>query len=176
MENIDNHWLRGDYRDESLFQIISGLVNSINSLKKRTEENGWYDGLWFLEDSEPIFGLAFIAFQNYINGTIKDFYDTTDGKIAYYKLEPNLGNFQKSSIELIIGLANYIKHKEDEKLHNGTKIILDCFGLNNFDEIDKSPIFGGLDLLDDDWDLFKVLGIVKEWRKRLFENYIENFS
>ena len=174
MENANSHWLRGDYRAESLFQIVSGLVNSINTLKARTEEKGWYDGLWLLEDSEPIFGLAFIAFQNYINGTIKDFYETTDNKIVYYKLEPNLVNFQKSSIELIIGLANYIKHKEDPKLHNGTKEILDCFGLNNSDQIDESPIFGGLDILDGNWDLFNVLNIVKEWREKLFENYIKH--
>ena len=176
MDIIEHHWLRGDYRAESLSQIISGLENSINSLKLRTEANDSYDALWFLEDSEPIYGLAFIAFQNYINGTIKDFYETTDEKITYYKLQPNLGDFQKSNIELIIGLANYIKHKEDEKLHNGTKVILGCFGLNNFDEIDRSPIFKGVDLLNNEWKLFEVLKIVMEWRELLFKNYIEQFS
>lgn len=174
MENTNYHWLKVDYRAESLFQIISGLVNSINKLKERQEEGGWYDGLWLLEDTEPIFGLAFIAFQNYINGTIKDFYNTTDNKVVFYKIEPNLNGFEKSSIELIIGLANYIKHKEDSKLLNGTKNILDCFGLNNSDEITESPIFNGLDLLDSNWDLFNVLEIVKSWREKLFENYIKS--
>lgn len=174
MENTNYNLLKADYRAESLFQIISGLVNSINMLKERQEEGGWYDGLWLLEDTEPIFGLAFIAFQNYINGTIKDFFETTDNKTVYYKIEPNLGGFQKSSIELIIGLANYIKHKEDLKLHNGTKNILDCFDLNNSDEITESPIFNGLDLLDSNWDLFNILNIVKGWREKLFQYYIKS--
>ena len=56
MEVVEHHWLRVDYRAESLSQIISGLETSINSLKLRTEINGWYDALWFLEDSEPIYG------------------------------------------------------------------------------------------------------------------------
>lgn len=175
MENTNSHWLTGDYRIEGLYHIISGLVNSIDSLKIRTEENEWCDRLCFLEDSEPVFGLAFIAFQNYINSTIKDFYGTTDYKTGYYRLDSNLGDFQKSRIELIVGLANYSKYKENQELHSEIKIILDCFGLNSFDTIDQSPIFKGINLLDKDWDLFAVLNIVKGWRKILLEDYIENF-
>jgi hypothetical protein len=72
-ENQKTSFLRNDFRIGSLNEIIEGLQNSINSLKKRTQEESWYDGIWFLEEAEPIYGLAFIAFQNYINGSIKDF-------------------------------------------------------------------------------------------------------
>lgn len=165
------HWCKVDYRVDSLYQIIMGLENSIVSLKQRVDEYG-YNVIDFDENSEPIYGLAFIAFQNYINGSIKDLYETTSSKTTYYKIDSNLMNFHKSSIELIIGLANFIKHKDDDELRKGTKDILDCFDLKYVDnDIINSPIFEGLSLLNKDWDLFEILKIVTNWRKKLFENY-----
>lgn len=136
-------------------------------------ENSWYDGLWFREYSELIYGLAFISFQNYINGTIKDLIDSTSEKTKYYKLEPNIKNYEKSYIELIIGLANYIKHKEDEgSLHKGTSEILKSFGLDTSKEadiIDSSPIFEGLTILTENWSLIEIVSNVIIWRSNLFK-------
>jgi hypothetical protein len=167
------HFLRTDYRVQSLFQIITGLDNSINFLKKNIQDNLWYDGDWFRQDAEPIYGLAFIALQNYINSSIKDFSGNTSDKIKYYKTEPDLDDFNKTSIELIIGLANYSKHKDDDgNLHSGTKEILECFGLNvdKDSELDESPILNGLNILSDKWDLFVVLKTVTTWRENLWLN------
>lgn len=170
VKDINSHWLQNDFRYESLNQIISGLNNSICSLKDRMKEVNWYDGLWFLEETETIYGLAFIAFQNYINGSVKDFSEDTKQKEKYYKLESKFKDFEKSSIELIIGLANYSKHKDDELLHKGTIEILTSFKLNfGIDvEIEQSPIFRGLTILDEQWDLFKIVKIVKDWRENLW--------
>ncbi|RZK47843.1 MAG: hypothetical protein EOO99_12135 [Pedobacter sp.] len=164
------HYLEVDYRRESLCQIILGLEKSIGYLKSKLELKGWYDGLWFLEESEPIYGLAFIAFQNYVNGSIKDFYDTTKNKISFYKLGTAPENFSKSYIELIIVLANFIKHKDDG-LNEMTKQILEAFNFTEYDEIDKSPIFGGLDLLDEKWNLVNIMRQVFIWRQELLEGY-----
>ena len=82
-----------------------------------------------MEESEPIYGLAFIAFQNYINGSINDFADSLKEKESYYKLELNSVEGNRSKIELIIGLANYAKHKDEGTPHKGTKDILDYFKL-----------------------------------------------
>lgn len=79
-EEKKTHWLRIDYRIESLNQIISGLDRSIESLNKKMKNIEWYDGIWFKEDSESIYGLAFLAFQNYINNSIKDFSGSTANK------------------------------------------------------------------------------------------------
>lgn len=125
------HYLRHDFRVESLKYTISGLDRSINSLKKQRNEISWYDGIFFLEDSESIYGLAFIAFQNYINACIKDFSNSTRDKIQYYQLESSFKEFNRSSIELVIALANYSKHKDDDgDLHKGTMEILTDFGLS----------------------------------------------
>ena len=55
---------------------IKGLSETIEILYNQVNEIDWYDGDWFMEESEPIYGLTFIAFQNYINGSIKDFADS----------------------------------------------------------------------------------------------------
>lgn len=169
-EIFKTHYLRNDHRAVSLNMTIKGLTETIEILKKQINEVHWYDGDWFLEESEPVFGLAFIAFQNYINGSIKDFSESLKEKEAYYKLERNPNNNTKSKIELIIGLANYIKHKEEGVPHKGTKAILDYFNLDyeNVTSLDNSPVFQGLTLLNEDWDLFKIEDYITEWREFLW--------
>lgn len=162
-----------DYRASSLRQTISGLDSSIKFLVEKQKEYNWYDGIWFLEDSEPIYGLAFIAFQNYINGCIHDFYMNLDNKTELYQLNPRFESFKKSRIELIIGLANFFKHKDEPKLHKGTQDVLDCFNLKKLDDINESPIFGGLDLLSKDWNLFDILEDVENWREALVEKFYQ---
>ena len=168
MNERKTHWRKFDFRKDSLTHIIIGLNNSINSLKDFQSENKWYDGLFFREDTEQIYGLAFIAFQNYINGSISDLYNDLSNKNHYYNLNGNFEIYSKSSIELIIGLANYIKHKEEKKLYQGTTDILDSFGLLVNQKIEQSPVFEGLTLLNDSWDLMEVLKMVLEWREKLF--------
>ena len=165
------HYLRFDYRVESLNQIITGLNASIESLQKKMEDENWYDGSWFLEEAEPVYGLAFIALQNYITVSIKDFSNNTHDKVKYYKKEPNIDGFEKSSIELIIGLANYFKHKDDKTLHNHTKLVLESFNLNYSNEtfIDETPIFKGLTILNDKWNLFNISKVVINWREKLWD-------
>lgn len=125
MKHTNFNILQADYNAESLKHIINGLNNSIKTIQELYS----FDGFWLLEKSEPVFGMAFIAFQNYINTSIKDLFDTTENKISFYKIGPRLNRFERSNIELIIGLANYIKHKDEGKLHSGTKNILNTFNL-----------------------------------------------
>jgi hypothetical protein len=94
-----------DDRIVSLNLIITGLENSIQTIVQKNKENDWYDGFWMREESEPIYGLAFIAFQNYINGSINDLFGKLDNKVQYYKLDKKLKDFERTQIELIIGLA-----------------------------------------------------------------------
>jgi hypothetical protein len=169
------HYLKVDYREVSLEMIINGLNDAIDTLKNQIDEIHWYDGDWFMEESEPIYGLAFIAFQNYINGSIKDFKGDLESKQELYKIENKESKYSKSKIELIIGLANYSKHKDEGIPHRGTKEVLDCFGLNykNVTYLDNSPIFQGLSILDENWDLVKIKAIAIEWRKLLWNQEIK---
>ncbi len=168
--------LRADHRVVSLDMILKGLTETIDILKYQIDEIDWYDADWFMEECEPIYGLAFIAFQNYINGSIKDFTDSLEEKKKYYKFEHNPNANSRTKIELIIGLANYIKHKEEGLPHTGTKEILEYFNLNydNVIHLDNSPIFQGLTILNEEWDLFKIKEIVTEWREFLWLHETES--
>ena len=79
------NYKRMDFRIEVLRLTITGLENSILVLKTKYNEIDWYDGLWLLEESEPIFGLAFIAIQNYINSSIYDRFDSLEKQYLIYK-------------------------------------------------------------------------------------------
>lgn len=171
MEQITKtHYLRIDHRAVSLDMTIKGLTETISVLRNQINEIHWYDGDWFMEESEPIYGLAFIAMQNYINGSIKDFDDSLKEKKSFYKIEHNPTINKKSRIELIISLANYAKHKEEGTPHRRTKETLDHFSLNyeNVTYLDNSPIFQGLELLSKDWNLFEIKNYVTEWREFLW--------
>jgi hypothetical protein len=72
---------------------------------------------------------------------------------------------------LIIGLANYSKHKDDNRdLHSGTKEILESFGLttNCESKLDNSPILSGLRILSNKFELHEVVKIVTNWRENLW--------
>jgi len=166
------HYLRIDHRAVSLDMTIKGLTETISVLRNQINEIHWYDKDWFMEESEHIYGLAFIAMQNYINGSIKDFAGSLKKKESFYKLEHNPNINERTRIELIIGLANYAKHKDEGTPHRGTKETLDYFMLNykNVTYLDNSPIFQGLSLLSTDWDLFEIKNYVTKWREFIWSS------
>lgn len=178
MENeAKTNWRSIDHRIDGLRLIIDGLTKAIKVSADRMELNGWYDAIWFREDTEPIYGLAFIAFQNYINGSIKDRYNTLSIKHQVYQSATIIPTFDRSFIELVIALANYIKHKEEAPLHKGTREILIAFRLNVSDDVDitESPIFEGIDLLSSKWCLSEIMTMIESWRKSLWQaNEITN--
>ena len=168
MEKL-THWRRHDFRVNSLHMIVDGLDKAIKELEKNVEEIHWYDGDWLMEETEPIYGLALIAFQNYIIGSIADLEGTTKTKHNYYKKDKIVEGYYYTNIELIVTLANFAKHK-DEKIHTGTAEILDAFNLNHKKAIylDEAVIFPGLTLLNKDWNLFQIKKYVIDWRESLW--------
>lgn len=168
------HWRRCDYRIESLSLTIKGLEKSILELDKKLEEIEWYDGIWFLEEVEPIIGLSLIALQNYINSSIYDRFETLQNQHKKYKLGKLVNETERTEIELIIGLANYFKHRDDENdLRKGTsRVLLDCgLKINKDTDITESPIIKGLELLTEKWGLSDLIIIAEYWRENL---WIEN--
>ncbi|WP_428330325.1 hypothetical protein [Mucilaginibacter sp.] len=162
-------WRRHDYRFKSLFMIIDGLSKSISELEKNVADIHWYDGDWLMEETETIYGLAFIAMQNYINGSISDIDGTTKNKNIFYKKDNPIEDYTGTTIELITALANYTKHKDEGVPHSGTLSILESFNLR-YDVIylDEAAVFQGLTILNKDYDLFKIMDYVVKWRESLW--------
>jgi uncharacterized protein YjiS (DUF1127 family) len=174
------HYLRNDHRIDSLKLIILGLENSISELNKKYEEDPLFWENFYSEELEPIVGLAFIALQNYINSSIFDLFETVNDKHKRYKQDKELNTTRRTRIELIIGLANYFKHRDNNRdLDAGTSKILSDIGINYNDSIENyySPIFIGLESLSANKRLSELIDVVKEWRENLWlieENaYIE---
>lgn len=63
---------------------------------KKNKKECWYIALWSLEESESIYGLAFITFQ-YI-GSINYLYDiTTSVKVNLYSIIADFKNYKKNT-------------------------------------------------------------------------------
>lgn len=174
MTNVNEH----DFRANSLDKTISALYDTILEMREFHKDNSWYDGVFLLEDTEHIFGLALIAFQNYINATIKDL-TTIGGKTLqqkYYAYGVKFAETDYTAIQLIISLANYIKHKEDDnsEFHYKTKFVLEAFGFNTDKncDINDSAIFDGLALMDEYSNLKKIQTIVQDWRENIAKDII----
>lgn len=165
------HWKKVDYRLESLIYTINGLENAITELKKKLITIDYYDSGWYQEEVEPIIGLAFVSLQNYINSSIYDRFASLDKQYEKYKLGNLINNSGRTDIDLIIGLANYFKHRDDHRdLHISTQRILTDFSLNHSKEnnIDNSPLLIGLEYLSKDEDLISLIQLVKKWREKIW--------
>lgn len=166
-----NHWKRFDSRIEILQMTILGLEKLNLELRKKIDTINWYDGLWLLEESEPICGLAFIAFQNYINSSVFDRFESLEKQYLKYKIGDVIKGTGRTDIELIISIANYFKHRDHpNNLTGETSKILNDFNLQFDKDVDvtSSPIFKGLEILSEDWDLQVVVKAVERWREKLW--------
>lgn len=167
------HYLRHDYRKEILELIVAGFEVSVKELHKRMDQIEWYDGGWFVEEIEPILGLTYIAYQNYINSSIYDKFENLDNKLTLYKNGSKLINRKRTEIELIIAVANYYKHRDDSgTLHKGISNVLKDLELEyiNIIEPEKLPVIKGIDLLSDSWNLKDITKKVTDWRESLWAN------
>lgn len=167
--NVD--YKRYDFRLESLTLTINSLEKSILELSEKINEIDWYDGLWFLEEAEPIIGLTFIALQNYINSSIYDRFETLDKQYEKYKFGKFIEISNRTDVELIVGIANYFKHRDDHKeLRDSTANILrDCnLKFDKETDITNSPIFKGLEYYTETWNLTELIKVVTDWREKLW--------
>lgn len=168
-----DHYLRHDYRIGPVKTIILALEGTISDYKSFALEVG-FDGITLLEDTEPILGIAFVTLQNYINSSIYDLDGNLARKEVLYKVGKGITSSKKTQIELIIGLANYFKHRDDNRsIHRGTRNILDSFGIDYSEDLDitRSPILQGMDTLDENWSLLKLIDIVEEWRETIWVKF-----
>ena len=169
---MKTHIKEYDGRIISLIPIINSLEKLIEELKEKEVEVNWYDGLWLLEETEPIIGIAYITLQNYINSSIFDKYKNLKKQYHKYKIGDDFNNSGRTKIELIIAVANYFKHRDHPKeLREVTSKILTDFDIQ-FDKsvnIENSPIFKAIALFSENWKVNDLIEVVVNWRKKLWE-------
>lgn len=177
------HFLKnlGDFRIQGLEEMFKGFNNALNTFEQKFNDNQWYCGDSFRNETELICGMVLVSLQNYINGWCSDF---RKGQLygygknyEYYSRNAIMISDDISQIKLIIELANYFKHKDDKRDLNGqTKECLMKLDLlqyrssyeNGFME---DLIYEGLSLLcPGESNIHQLLPIVKEWRDKSIED------
>lgn len=184
------HFMRIDFRIGALKQMMSSfkviLDRVIDDLGE--DDNGFWDMI-YADDMEHVVGMAFIALQNYINGSISDLYPELENIHVHYSSDEKIDGSNTTRINLIVVLANYYKHRDHPKpLHKNTVNPLIELGIDyvtNLQEIKEaknlnknvkedcitgasSPVFEGLNVLSKNWDLNDLVNIVAEWRENMW--------
>jgi len=174
--------MRIDTRIRVVRDIISPLqVQFENILNINKKDDGYYWDMLFADDTEHIVGIVFIILQNYINSSISDLYPDLKKLHIKYLIDKKLENSQITTIELITTIANYYKHRDlPPSLHNNTERVLESLNIkfkNVYDEQNFkyfhevgacSPVFSGLSMLSENWDIKDLIDIVSEWRENLW--------
>jgi hypothetical protein len=164
-----------DWRIEPLHDIIVGIDAGIAAVRERLDAEE-IDGLTALGHLEPILGLGFLAFQNYVLGTWTDINEIRKSrgkppvsKLDCYTCDPITVREGTTRIELINAAANYFKHHDEwsQWPTNETTRTLSRIGIaqqNEFPCSDVARIFCG-----DNWELVVLHQIVQEWRTHVFK-------
>ena len=170
-----HYWLEMDHRFEGLEAIFDGFNKALETFHEKFNQYNWYDGDFYREETELIYGVVLVSLQNYINKSCVDFLDEKlfgyKQKYQFYDKNSKIIDAEISQIRLIIELANYFKHRDDERdFIKSTKDCLTKLGLMKFykdsdERFEDELIFEGLLLINSHKiDINELLQIVKKWR------------
>ena len=163
-------WKEFDFHKASMEITLSHLQNAINEISELEKKLDWFDGLTLLEQIEPVYGTSFIVLQNYINTSIYEHSRSLKKKIDYYQYGEKVQDSNLYKIELIIAIANYFKHRDDDQpLHAGTLHVFKMSRLKVGDDITESPILQALEGLAEDRQLNTLKSIVIGWRDKIWK-------
>jgi hypothetical protein len=172
-----------DFRRNWLSRLFGALSDTIDDIERRLKQDDYYDGIDALEDCESILGIAFIAAETYIVGTVSDI-NSILGKAVVLKkhdlLVLDMGFVANgvTPLQLVHAIANYQKHHDEwgpgwkvSKRSMPTITVLNACGISKETEF---PCYAAATLL---WpepeirELSFLLQLLEEWRKRVFNNY-----
>ena len=180
MDGIGHLWFEPDERLRGLEAMFKAFSNALNTFVEKGEECSSYYTDFYFDETELIYGVVLLSLQNYINKSCVDFLE-----IEILKCDKTSQLYAKCSeivcgditqIQLIISLANYFKHRdENNKLHKQTeecfkKVDILRFSSKGDERYEDTLITEGLlILIEDIRDIQGLLEIVKTWRKNLIK-------
>jgi len=178
------HYREIDLREGLMRKLYLSLSHGFSIINNNLENIEWYDGLFAKEQAEMIFGIAFVAAQKYITGSISDIFSAAGKGNNLTKLNmiskcsPEVAG-DTTKISLIYAIANYFKHHDewDNWEANGhKKSTIETLGKCNINEETEFPCQEVVTIL---WgekkfiELNNLLDILVEWRKKLLLEFIE---
>jgi hypothetical protein len=166
---------------ERVFQALSDALKDVKDNLGETQEEFEIDDA--LEYTESLLGVAFVAAQTYIAGTISDANELmgSGSKLKKEQLlkehSDGLTGLKVTRMELCDTVANYFKHHDEwdswsaEGRHQKTVSVLHAAGIN---EDDDFPCHKAADILwsnHDGSDLEPLLLLISSWRKAVIAAY-----
>jgi hypothetical protein len=175
-----------DWRYSSTLHIFEVLTESLKDVVAKLHEAEQSDDeLYFdfvLEQAEGLCGIAFVAAQRYITGTVADvkklaYSDNRFKKDALLKVyNDRLLGLSLTKLEFCDAMANYFKHHEEWQRWAGvgqkqkTVGILQAAGLK---ESDSYLCVRAIHILlsQDEWNLMPLLNLLSSWRESIIGAY-----
>lgn len=167
-----------DLRYDSTREVIDTVARALKSLPEDKPE--WFDGLSILEHAEELVGVAFVAAQVYLGGTVSDLSKVTRQKLRKQDLLGHgaaLDVFPSvRKVEIIDAAANYWKHHdewEDWKPNRWNQHTTETLAKVKVDGETEFPchtiatLLGGSDYTDLDW----LTELASAWRRELIEHF-----
>lgn len=166
-----------DWRIGPLQDVMAGIEVGLNRIQARMDNVEWFDVDQALEHSVWLLGVAFVAAQAYIEGTVGDAWRIRNGKDHVRSdaskeftrechsddtaLAPGV-----TRIEFINAVANHFKHLESPRgLDEHVWGVLRTAGIT---EKTEYPCARATELLcGEKWRLRALCDIVREWRARV---------
>lgn len=177
-----------DFRRNWLSQLFVALTGMMNDIDRRLEKGDYYDGTDAREDAEFILGIAFIAAQTYIVGTVADI-NAVLGKSKRSEQDGLLEARELLSLDvvsvangvsrtqLVYEIANYHKHHDEweewsvnDRNRQTIKILNGC-GIHKGT---THPCYEAAALLWPEEQLGEcgyLLNLLEDWRERVFRKY-----
>lgn len=172
-----------DFRKDWMRELFLALKQAFVSVEEKLNNIEWYDGIFAKEQIETILGIAFVAAQTYITGTISDIRAIGVGANKGNKYEmlstgsPYVAD-NVTQVVLVDSIANYYKHneewdgwKEDNKNKRTIEILRKC----GITEKTEFPCYEAATILwpeKDIYELGKLLEILVDWRGQVLNESI----
>ena len=174
---MKNHYLEVDYRAETMEEIFVSLDHGFIRYQEKYDENEWYDAYWAQEQTESIFGIAYVTAQTYIAGTISDIYEILGRKDKKKNEWMSVVSDELcegiTRVFFINSMANYYKHYEeweDWEAVGSRKNTIETLGKFDINEETDFPCWEAAKIISNTDMPFNVsfLGsILIMWRKEL---------
>lgn len=177
---MKTHYREADYRVDWIGDLFSSLNHGFSTIQEKLNYIDYFDGAFAQEQSETIFGIAFVTAQTYIAGTISDMLEINSksnlSKTDMLAIGSPIVVDDITKVQLINTIANYYKHCDEWngwKIEGTNKRTIEALNKCGISKQTSYPCHEAAQII---WptevlcELNYLLTILVEWRKNLLQH------
>ncbi|MBW1941166.1 MAG: hypothetical protein JRI28_07405 [Deltaproteobacteria bacterium] len=172
------HYCEIDYRKDWMRELFIALNQSFVNIQEKIDAIDWYDGIFAKEQIETVLGIAFVAAQTYITGTISDIRAIKKEAEKRNKFEfLSIGELhtekQVTKILVVDSMANYYKHNEEWdgwKVNGKNRKTIETLKVFGITDKTEFPCYEAATMLWSEMEmnnLNNLLNILVNWREKI---------